>query len=219
MRIPVALVGLTLAACTPAPEPVVLNPYDVGGSVVWVPDGWTVSVDPVNQIVSMEETPGDPNTAGVLILAGLAGGPTPNVVRDVFIDVLEDSGFSALTPTATESAQGAVATEYGGRFGAVDARVGTLTLVDGFQDLFLLTAFAGTEEDYARYGGMSLVVGVLAGPPQAPATQAQSAGWSGDAYDAMGGSGFDSMWDSMYSTWSNNIGDNGWCWGDDAGCY
>lgn len=208
---------LFLAACGGGlPD---LAPYDVGGAVVWAPVGWTVSVDPTGQVISMEDDPSDDETASVVVQAGRAGGASAGDVKDAFVDLLEtDGGFRDLTIEHAETSATATASEFIGLYGDTPASVGLLTLVDTSSDVFLLTAFAGRTADYARYGAMDLVVAVLVGPKVDADAQPGSASWTDDAGDAMGG-GFDDMWDQMYGTWSNNIGDdNGWCWGDDAGC-
>lgn len=217
-RRPSWLVLVAMVGCgAPEPDGLTLSPYDVGGALVWVPDGWTVEVDAANGIVSMEEDPSRDDTAGVLVLTGAAGGAGPDLVHDVFIDLLLDSGFSGLAVVQEAAAPGAIAVEHAGAYESVDARVGVLSLVDAGLDRYLLTAFAASSDEYVAYGGMDLVIAVLAGPPGAAAPAPADAGWTSDASGAVG-PGFDQMWDEMYGTWSNNLGDDGWCWGDDGGC-
>lgn len=196
-------------------------PVDVGGTIMYVPAGWGVDVDATNGVILMEETPGSDESPGVLVFAGAAGGNDARSLIGIVEGVLADPsvGFSAIATRIEGPIAGGLARESTATYAGAPARIAFVCVVDPASDVYLMGTFAARDADYDRLGGIYLLGAIFGATSTgtAPSNEAPvQTDWSGAAAAGMGDS-MNAMWDSMYATWSNNLGDNGYCYGDDSG--
>ncbi len=133
-----------------------LVPYQQGNTQLMTPQGWTVAIDEVQGIISINENPNDPASASLLMFtAAQQANLTPEIFAQNFLTTAV-ANFQVIEQNLVDDHGGLLVTVTGTVDG-IPAKVAVLSFYDTSFGVLRLVAFAATPQRFEELGGAGLI--------------------------------------------------------------